>query len=248
LRKFVIAACIAALSLATAVTVHAAVVKQTLDGGLTPSKSGTAKKPKAAKLDLHLFATTDDGSNPPASKRVQVRLPRGLAFNGSKLAQCTLAAIQDSSKDPDTVCKKGSKIGGGSAKAKLGSSDINLTVRVYNGPKGKSVLLRLDTAPGANPAVHTGFEAKLKKLSGGPYGFLLDVTIPKSLYNPLQGVFTPLTDFKTTVKSVQRIKGKQVSVVTTTSCPKSKKWQFKADWEYADSTARDTASDVQKCS
>ena len=248
MRKTLIAACVAALSLVIGVAVVHAAAKQTIDGVLSPSKAGTVKKPKPVSLALHLFVTTDQGEQAPASKRVQVRLPRGLVFNGAKLASCTKAIVQDSASDPDKKCKKGARIGGGSAKAMLGDTVINLVVRVYNGPKGKSVLLRLDTPQGATPAVHTGFEAKLSKIASGPYGVLLDVQIPKSLYNPIGTVYTPLTDFKTNIKSIQRIAGKQVSVITTTSCPKSKRWQFKADWDYANSDVKDTASDSMKCS
>src|SRR5205085_1220520 len=90
LRKSLTTGLIAAFVLAIgAVAVYAAGnVVQTMKATVSPSKAGTAKKPKPVKVGLHLSTATNDGSVPPASNHVILFLPRGLIFQGSKFKSC----------------------------------------------------------------------------------------------------------------------------------------------------------------
>ena len=254
MRKPLLAAFAAALALTVGVVAVNAtgVVTQNLKPNISPSTSGTAKKPKPVKLSLHLYATTSDGSVPPASKRVIVWFPRGMTLQASKFKSCSATVINDPNQGA-TKCPSGSKVGGGNATARIGSNPDSptgtFTVTVINGPKGKTVFLYLQ---GSSQNVHsiTGtITAKLVPVRTGPYSTKFDTTIPQNLYEPAPNVFTPLTDFSISIKATTRVKGIQYGYVATTSCPKkTHKWPFKATWNYANSPGQDNASAVVKCS
>jgi hypothetical protein len=221
---------------------------QRLDAKVTPSKSGTAKKPKPIQLQVTLTGSTDDGSVPPASKHVVTRFGKGIVFNGAPFPSCTIETLNDANKGP-SKCPAGSKIGTGTARAHIGNDptgpDEDLVVTVFNGPKGKSTLFHLK---GDKPvAVNAAFAGAIKK-DTGKYGYKLDVTIPKALYNPVGDTYTPLTQFSVKIKAVKKVKGKSVGILASTSCPKAKRWPFRAEWEYANSPTRDTAEALVKCS
>jgi len=241
---------VAALALVVAAVAMAATThSQKLDATVSPSKAGTAKKPKPITLQVHLTGSTSDGSVPPASKHVQTFFGRGIVFNGAPFKSCTLDTLNDPNKGP-SACPSESKIGGGAATAHIGNDpngpDENLVVTVVNGPKGKSTLFHLK---GTTPvAVNAAFAGKIVKIRSGAYGYKLDVTIPKSLYNPVGTTYTPLTDFNVKIKGIKRVNGKQIGVLSTISCPKSKKWPFKGVWDYANAPEQDNAQDQVSCS
>ena len=250
MRKSLIAAAVAALALAGASVVYATgVVTQHYESGVSPSKAGTVKKPKPVALKLHLFVTTSDGSVPPAANHDLIYFATGIALNSTKFKSCALETLNDSSKGP-SACPAGSKIGGGTAKAHIGSDpkgqDESITVTLFNGPKGKAVEIYLN---GTSPAqIQGAFQAKLVPIRSGPFGLKLDTVIPKSLYEPITGLFTPLTDFNVSIKASTRVKGVSYGYVTTFSCPKSKKWPFKAIFNYANGSPPDTAKTTVSCS
>lgn len=251
MRKPVIGAITAVLVLAltAGVALATGVVTQTLKATIGPTKAGTAKHPQPVKLGLRLYGTTSDGSVPPASNHVIVMLPKGLSFFGSKFPACSLATLNDQSKGP-SKCPSGSKIGGGSAVARIGTNPDSptetLKVTVFNGPKGKSVLIYL---LGTEPANVSGaFPGNLIPVRSTKYAMKLDVKIPQQFYEPVPGFFTPLTDFNTTIKATRRVKGVQYGLVSTTSCPKSRRWEFAATWNYANAPGQDNANTKVSCS
>jgi len=247
LRKSLVAAVAAALALTVATVALAdGVVTQTIQAGVSPSKAGTLKKPKPITLKLHLSTTTSDGTKPPAANHVVIYMARGLTFNGAHFKSCSLATLNDSNQGPSS-CPSGSKIGGGTATGNIGQgSDEQLTVTIFNGPKGKSTEIYLH---GTSPAaIDAAFESKLKPIRGGPYGYQLISDIPQNLYEPVPGLFTPLTDFNVSIKAITRVKGVQYGVVSTVSCPKSHKLPFKGTWNYANAPQQDNAQTVVSCS
>lgn len=249
MRKTLIAACVAVLALVVAaVAMAASNHSQKYDATVSPSKSGTATKPKPVTLGVHLTGSTSDGSVPPASKHVVTYFGRGLVLNGAPFKSCTVDTLNDPNKGP-SACPSESKIGGGTARAHIGNDangpNEDLVLTVFNGPKGKSVLFHLK---GTTPvAVNSAFAGKIIKIRSGAFGYKLDVTIPKALYNPVGTTYTPLTDFNVKIKGIKRVKGKQVGLVSTISCPKSKKWPFKGVWDYANAPEQDNAQDLVAC-
>jgi hypothetical protein len=245
LRKSVIVGLALAVALAGAAVVQATgVVTQNLKVVVSPSKAGTTKKPKPVTLKLHLYSATSDGSKPPASNKVVIYLARGLLFNGAKFKSCSLATLNSTGP---SACPAQSKVGGGTATGNISpGQDEQLSVTLFNGPKGKALEIYVQ---GTSPAaIAAAFESKLSTIKGGPYGYKLTSTVPQNLYEPAPGLFTPLTDFNVAVHATTRVKGKQYGLVATTSCPKTRKWPFKATYNYANSPAQDNAQTTVKCS
>lgn len=242
MRKSLVALIAAALALTvTSVALAVGATVQHFEVGVSPSKAGTTKKPKPITLKLHLSTTTTDGSQPYASNHVVIYMARGLIFNGAKFKSCSLATLNDQNQGPKS-CPAGSKIGGGTATGNIGqNTNEQLTVTLFNGPKGKSIEVYLH---GTTPAaIDAAFESKLVPIRSGAYGYKLVTDIPQNLYEPVPGLFTPLTDFNVTTKASTKVKGVTYGITATTSCTKHK-WPFRATWQYVNSPSPSTDIDT----
>ena len=224
------------LTLVVAVGVAYAVTPTTdLKVSVSPSKAGTKKKPR--KIVLKVEPTLQPNPNDPAfavSESI-IHFDKNLVFNGKKFPACTAAQVQ---ANPN-ACKK-AQVGTGSATASVSGSPVNLLVRLYNkAPKGSGVLLRVDGQGGVS--VQGVLVGALQKDSG-LYGYKLDVTIPESLQQPVQGLYATLTDFKTTVNKT--LKG--TPYVGLKGC-NGGKLHFMADFKYSDGTSSSTPDKTIAC-
>lgn len=224
---------------------------QNLKVTITPGKTGTAKKPKAASIGVTISSPT---AEPAATETVKLMFGKGLKFNNSAFPTCSLATI-NANKNL-SKCPKGSIVGKGTARAIgfLGGVGVpeDLTVTAVNSP-GNTLQLFVS---GSKPLRISGpITGKLSKASG-KYGYRLDVTIPKNLREVLPGVYAPLVAFHVDVKATttkgKGKKAKKVNYVETTSCPKGG-FPFEAGFSF-DQAAPFTAgpltavSPVSKCS
>lgn len=203
---------------------------QTLRVGITPSKAGTAKKPKAASIDVTISSPTE---RPATTETVDVWFGKGVEFNNRAFPTCSLKTINASRGL--SKCPKGSIVGKGKAKAIgfLGGERVpeDLAVTAVNSPGNTLQLFVKGTNPLQIAAPITG---KLTKASG-QYGYKLSVTLPQDLREVLDGVFAPLVFFNVNVRAQTTVKknGKstKVNYVETKSCPKGG-WPFKGDFTF----------------
>jgi len=168
-----------------------------LTASLTPTKSGTLKRPKSTVI--HTVFTTPapaSGQQPYATKETIVHLPKGLVLNGAKFKQCSEATLNSSGPNG---CPPGSKVGSGSASAQanIGGPE-QLTVTAFNARKGKVQQLLLYVQGTSPLAINSTLVGTVKKDSG-KFGYKLDVVIPPSLQQPLTGVYPTLTKFDVSV-------------------------------------------------
>lgn len=208
---------------------------QELRIGLTPSKAGKVKKPKAASIRVTISSPTPE---PSTTEGVTLFFSKGIQFNNRAFPTCTQAAIQRAKGI--AACPKGSIVGKGSARAVgfLGGARVpeDLTVTAVNGPRDTLLLY----VKGTNPLpISDAIVGKLAK-ANGQFGSQLKVTIQKTLREIIPGTYAPLVYFDVTVKgtaTVKRGKGKRakktkVNYVETTACPKSRQWPFRGDFTF----------------
>jgi len=214
LRKFFLAAGVAALAFSSAGVAHAqsAAPTITVKPSFSPSKAGTKKKPKAAKFSLTV--TNNVAESHATASTIKITFPSTAKLSTKGLPQCTKSdeAILAA---PTTACKK-SIAGTGTSHALLGNSltgppfTTQVTFKVTP-MVGKNEMLYYINAPGISQAVLHG------KLSGRTQ----TIRIPDgtragepNLQQPVTGLYAAIQDLQTTISLK---KGKH-SLITTSGC------------------------------
>ena len=196
----------------------------TISGKVTPSRAGTAKKPKAAAFK---FAATNSAASQTTVSTIVLDLPKGVRLDGSGLPACRASEPQQIGS-----CRK-AKLGVGVAyasfvnkaavapdcvrtKGTASPSCITFDNTFYVG--GKSVLTVYLAARAPFSAIQTVIKGRISAK-----GRRLTIRIPPSLQKSA-GVFTALQGLSGQFKKVvtKRVRGKRrtFSFVSTTSCPK----------------------------
>jgi hypothetical protein len=204
LRKTFIAAGAATLAMGVAGVAYAQAPSISATASLSPSKAGTAKKPKSTKLTLNV---TNDPASKTTAKQITITLPSTLKLSTKGLPQCTKSddAILAA---PKTACKS-SIAGSGTADALINPfaaspAPIHFTVTPM---VGKNQLLFYLEAGSVQAVLHG-------KISGKK----LTIAITPQLQQPVTGTYSALVGLKTTLSMK---KGKNF-LLSSTGC-KSKK-------------------------
>jgi hypothetical protein len=230
-RKLLIGALAASATLALAGAAQAVVTSPdgtaSLTTTATPSKAGTATKPKNVTLGFNL------GVNRPGTSvgKIVLDLPKGLKFSGKGLKKCSAATLQ---LNGPSVCPAASKAGNvGSAAARIEPANTALNFNVYPFVGGDTKILFFLAQKDAS-----GNESGIQTVVTGNItgkGRKLTITIPQELRQPLAGLNATLTQISATFKGKV---GKHY-VVSSTGC-KGGKWNVKASLVYAARTDNPT--------
>lgn len=195
--------------LVAAIAVATAVAKplQEIDAVVSPAKAGTKKKPRPVQVKMLLTTRTDTaGEAEPTTTKAEVLLPSEFVYGGVRFPSCKFLAANQTK---DGCSPKARVSRSGRAVFTRGAFTEQTSVTVYNGPKGKTWLLRLDTPPTAPISIHQALEGKLVKCGSGPacagHGMKLVISVPEELQQ------FALTSLELTVK---RLTVKKNNVVT----------------------------------
>jgi opacity protein-like surface antigen len=224
LRKYVIAALAAVLSIAVA----AVALAQNPDPSTTapdvkvtvsPAKAGKKSKPKNSTLKLFVKNNRTDAT----VSTITVFVAKNVKLNGKGFKFCSGSKLNSQGK---TACPAGSKAGSGTANAVVGPDRVPLkfTVDAYVGSKS-SIIFYTQQVGGTVRKALTG---KVSKASG-KYGSKIVIKIDPDLQQPAPGVFSSLVDLNTTIKAKR---GKHF-LVTSNGCPKDKKHRFGVKFGFA---------------
>jgi hypothetical protein len=191
LRKYLIVALAAVLSIAVASVALAANAAPDVTAKLTPAKAGTKKKPKNSTLNLFVKNNQTDAT----VDTITVFLGKNVKLDGKGFKYCTADTLNTQGK---AACPAGSKAGGGTAHALLGPGHLKIafTVDAYVGSKN-SVIFYTQQVGGT---VRKGLVGKVSKASG-KYGSKIVITIDEDLQQPATNVFSSLVDLQTTIKA-----------------------------------------------
>jgi hypothetical protein len=197
---------------------------QTISVKLQNNRPGTKAKPRSVSRLTIVTATTPITGEPPfATRQAVIHFDKNLTFGTSKFAACAKTVVQTNPAN----CPSGSKVGGGSAIARLSTGGQVLpTITAYNGPNGRKIFL-LVKEPTFN--VNAVLDGTLKP-DTGKYGRKLDVLIPPNLQN-VAGIIITLTQFTTRVGGT----AKGTPYVGLKGCSGGK-LSFKGDFFYTDNT------------
>jgi hypothetical protein len=209
-----------------AIPAFAATTTSTVTGTITPSKSGTVKKPVGVKLFTQVTTTNDDGTQPPPVRTTFLTYGKEIDFNGRDFPVCSKALLD--AQGP-TACPKGSQVGTGSSDALLGSAPIkNIKVTAFNGGANSS-----NTAGKIELYVGSPLQKTIEGVEKGGAGKVKTLTfdVPKEAINPVGATYSSITRFGATISATGKKGGKTVNYAQTTGCPKggialTAKWTF----------------------
>jgi hypothetical protein len=239
LRKYLIAAMVAVLSLAVAGVAVAQAPDVEATTTVSPTKAGKKKKPKAAKVTTFV---KNNVPNTTASK-IEIDFPSTVKISGKGLTKCALGEFAKPGGDDN--CPSKSKAGTGVANAVVGAARTPLVFDVTAYVGGKNLVVFWIQQRGGT--VTKALQGKISKASG-KYAQKLVISIPGDLQQPAPGLYAALVDLKS---SLSNKKGKN-SLITTTGC-KSKKHNFGAKLTFAPNPAPPpqstaTGGSTAKCS
>lgn len=220
---------LAALAIATALLLASAALASArtlvaVGGTVTPPISVFTLKPQILDLSLELrFSSDVAGELPGTLAKTTIFFPHGPRVNGALFPSCDPQRLLRM-RGRRSACPAGSRIGGGTA---IGTSpsfegvNEQLRVDVYNGPRGRSILLYLQ---GFNPVAVSGMvNASFTPLRGGRWGYRLSLRVPENLQEISSEIFASLLRFTTRVGGSVRVRenGRMVrrGYIEALACP-----------------------------
>jgi hypothetical protein len=209
LRKYLIVALAAMLSIAVAAVAVAQSGDVTATTTVSPTKAGTKSKPKPTKVTTFV---QNNVPNTTASK-IEILFPKTVTISGKGLTACKLSEFAKPGGKAN--CPSRSKAGSGVSNAVVGAgrTPLKFNVTAYVGGS-KLVVFYIEQQGGT---VRKALQGKISRASG-KYKQKLAITIPPDLQQPLPGLYAALTDLKSTLYLK---KGKH-SLITTNGCKKKK--------------------------
>jgi hypothetical protein len=219
LRKYLIVALAAVLSIAVASVALAANAAPDVKAKLTPANAGTKTKPTNSTLKLSVTNNQTDAT----VDTITVNIGKQVKLSGKGFKYCTATTLNTQGK---TACPSGSKAGSGTANAVVGPghAPLKFTVDAYVGSKN-TIIFYTQQVGGTVRKALTG---KVSKASG-KYGSKIVIKIDEDLQQPAPGVYSSLVDLNTTIKAKR---GKNF-LVSSNGCPKDKKHRFGVKFGFA---------------
>jgi hypothetical protein len=236
LRKILIgAALLAALALPAAALAQNPAPVVTTDVSI-PAKSGTASKPKAAKM---AFKVVNSADSKTTVSGIKLSLPAGVKLDGNKLKTCKLSVLE--TQGPGS-CAPGSKLGSGVAYAFLIGDAAAPNCVATNGAANGCLTFDTKFFVGARHQLNVFLQQRggeVAKAFAGKIsadGRTLTIAIPASLQQPAPGLHVALSQLSGSFSQSAKSGGKTHSFVSTTKCSGGK-WAVKSTLTYAPNNA-----------
>jgi len=201
-----------------------------LDGRLSPVIREVPRQPPAMTLRMTARFTGDGpGFQPPILDHSVIRFPFGSRLNNRLFPHCDPARIN---RRGPRVCPKASLIGRGYARVFADTERQRLTVRMFNGRGGRSIVFYFH---GTNPArVDTAFAAPLRRRRGGMWNYILDVPVPDTL-QVVAGIPIYVAEFVSTVGATRRVNRRRRGFIEAWSCPPGGQAPVRGDFDFLES-------------
>lgn len=164
------------------------------------------------------FSTDTPGAQPFTIQRAVIFFPDHAGTNGRLFPSCSAEQIERFRGDLRR-CPEGSKLGGGTVRAK--ALQLGVTARgrvtIFNSHRGKSITFNIRTIQPA--AINASIDAPLTQLHGR-YGEKLTLVVPHSLQEIIAGVFVGVEEFDVTIGGSVVAGGVRYSYLKARTCPK----------------------------
>ena len=215
MRKYLIAALAAVLSIAVAAVAVGQDTDATMTANVSPAKAGTKKKPRTARVKVFIKNNVPDTT----ASKIEIFFPKNAKLSTKGLKFCKQATLNAKGK---SSCPAKSKAGVGVSNAVVGPQHAPLQFNVTNFVGGKNLVLFYIEQKGGT--VRKALPGKIGPARDAKYGQKITITIPEDLQQPATGVYSALTDI---TASLYNKNGKH-SLIKVNGCPASKKHRFGA--------------------
>jgi hypothetical protein len=201
-----------------------------IDSHVTPVIRAFTPKTTSSTLAVNLTFSGENGTSAAVLRQAVLKFTYGAKVNGNLFPSCTADKIRN-----HQACPAGSKIGTGTGLGTVGdgpdAAEEPIDITLYNGPKGKSIVFRIQ---GKAPAViDVPFDAPFKTLSGGSYNYELTVNVPDILQR-VAGLPISLKYFNVKVGASRKVKGKKRGWIETLICPPKALVPIAGDFSFLD--------------
>jgi hypothetical protein len=220
LRKLLVGAVVASVSLAVAAGAIAQSPEATFNADVSPSKAGTKRKPKNTTLG---FNVTLDKPNTTV-EFINLNVPRGLKLSGKGMRRCSVDTL---AAEGPAGCPSGSKAGPtGTATALLGpegptQSELHFDVSPFV-LDSNTFVFYVASESGTGVAVQSPITGEITRK-----GRKLRIRIPQELRQPVPGTDASLTGLNQTFSGKR---GKNF-VVSSVGC-KNRRHKFSGSLEF----------------
>lgn len=182
-----------------------------VDAQVTPNRAGTPKKPQGVKIEASARFTSPEGVDPPVVTHGYALFPRAGDYNPQLFPRCSEAVLN---RRGPTACPKDSHIGSARASAYADSIITYPKIEIFNG--GRNVAWAYVTL--YQPAlVEMAVAARIQEIPSGKWKYKVSVKVPE--------VLQVVAGIPIAARSIKGWVGKG-ALITTTSCPKSRRWPF----------------------
>ena len=210
MRRIALCATTALLMLAATANAASPTAVQ-VDAHITPVIRQFTPKTSPATLKIGMTFTTSDGGYQAPLTQAVLNFSYGAHLNSTLFPSCSPQTVQ-----AHKSCPKGSLIGSGTGEGALADALEPITLKLFNGPGGKSITFEII---GERPATFDiPFTAPLKTFSGGLYNYGLTVPVPEELQR-IAGVDVSLHNLNVTVNAKRKVKGRTRGYIETLICP-----------------------------
>src|SRR3954452_21517306 len=186
-----------------------------IDSHVTPVVRAFTPRTTSSTLAINLTFSGANGTAADVLTKAVLKFTYGAKVNGNLFPSCTADKIRN-----HEACPKGSQIGTGTGLGTVGeppnATEEPIKILLYNGPKGKSIVFRIQ---GKAPVViDVPFDADFKTLSGGNYNYQLTVPVPDILQR-VAGLPISIKFLKVKVGATVKKHGRKRGWIETLICP-----------------------------
>jgi len=210
-----------AIAIVVAVSAFAAQVNTyKVQASLSPTATGTKKKPVAVKLSFNYQVGEASGQRPSPVQQYKITFA-GLEVDQKGIPVCT--ADQLNAAQTDAGCPKGSLVGSGKVDNQVGTTadptsknSCTLALAIYNSKPGHNSLWLTGTCVGT--PVHNAIDGQYVQKG---INSTLQFTVPKTLLHPIPGLDNAVTNVTSTINKIKV--GKQGYYSSYAGCVKHKR-------------------------
>jgi hypothetical protein len=189
---------------------NASTTRITFNASVKPSKAGTPRHPVGEAVSVLIDVASLIGVQPPVTNEIDIYVPKELRDRGSLFPSCSAPLLGAKGV---AACPPGSQIGSGTATgATLGVIEP-LTITIFNGPGGKSIILFVaGTQPATlNVPVIGSLIAPANVPNPSDFSSELAFPVPDALTHPLPGADGSLTHIAVRIAASRKVGRKTVN-------------------------------------
>lgn len=182
-----------------------------VDAQVIPNKAGTPRNPQGVKIKASVTFVHPEGIEPKVVTKGYMLFPRHGQYNGDDHPTCSKRVLDR--KGP-SGCNPKSYMGSITGDAFADTVITHPRIKVFNG--GAKLALAHVTLYHPSLVKET-IPVHVKKLSGGKWGYKVSLSVPESL-QIVAGIPIAVHELHGTIG--------RGNWIATTSCPKSRRWEY----------------------